>query len=91
MSVVGSKRTQRATRLRAWASRVVVRKSEILAERKRDATPPIPMALTVLETVQNGPCLPRMDPAFAKTCLLLRLKLGKVREQDVSPMYLHPA
>ena len=58
LSVEGSKRTHRpllrvrATRLRAWASLVEVRNSEILTERKREATPPIPIALTVLETVQ---------------------------------------
>jgi len=31
---------------------VEVRNSEILTERKREATPPIPIALTVFETVQ---------------------------------------
>ena len=58
LSVEGSKRAQRpllqvrATRLRAWASLVEVRSLEILTERKREATPPIPIALTVFETVQ---------------------------------------
>ena len=57
-SVLGSKRMRkpllrvRATRLRACDSLVRVRKSEILLETNTEATPPIPMALTVLEMVQ---------------------------------------
>ena len=41
-----------ATRLRASASCVDARKLDILTEAKREAEPPIPMALTVLEMVQ---------------------------------------
>ena len=58
LSVLGSKRMHRpllrvrATKLRACASLVSVRKSEILQETKTEATPPMPMALTVLEMVQ---------------------------------------
>ena len=57
-SVLGRRRMHRpllrvrATKLRAWASLVLVRKSEILQETKTEATPPMPMALTVLEMVQ---------------------------------------
>ena len=57
-SVVGKSTTDRpllrvkATRFLDWASLVVVKKSEILMEKKREAVPPIPIALTVLETVQ---------------------------------------
>ena len=42
----------RATRLRASASRELAKKPDILMERKREAVPPMPMALTVLERVQ---------------------------------------
>ena len=58
LSVKGRRTTQRpllrvrATRLRASASRELARKPDILIERKREAVPPMPMALTVLERVQ---------------------------------------
>ena len=58
LSVLGRRRKQRpllrvrATKLRAWASLVLVRKSEILHDTNTEATPPMPMALTVLEMVQ---------------------------------------
>ena len=42
----------RATRLRASASRELARKPDILIERKREAVPPMPIALTVFERVQ---------------------------------------
>ena len=42
----------RATKLRASASLESARKRLILTERKREAVPPMPMALTVLESVQ---------------------------------------
>ena len=42
----------RATRFRASASGDEERKSDILMEMKREAAPPMPMALTVLEMWQ---------------------------------------
>ena len=42
----------RATRFLALASGEEERKSDILIEMKREAAPPIPMALTVLDMVQ---------------------------------------
>ena len=42
----------RATRFLASASGEEERKSDILIEMKREAAPPIPMALTVLDLVQ---------------------------------------
>ncbi len=58
LSVKGKRTTQRpllrvrATKLRASASLESARKPDILTERKREAEPPMPMALTVLERVQ---------------------------------------
>ena len=54
LSVKGRRTTQRpllrvrATRLRASASRELARKPDILIERKREAVPPMPIALTVI-------------------------------------------
>ena len=42
----------RATKLRAWAFLVLLRKSEILQETKTEATPPMPMA--ALDRVRDG-------------------------------------
>ena len=44
----------RATRLRASASLESAKKPDILMERKREAVPPMPMALTVLESSVIG-------------------------------------
>ena len=58
LSVKGRRTTHRpllrvrATKLRASASLELARKRLILTERKREAVPPMPMALTVLESVQ---------------------------------------
>ena len=58
LSVKGRRTTQRpllrvrATRLRASASLESAMKPDILIERKREAEPPMPMALTVFQSVQ---------------------------------------